>query len=956
VPLASDRNDRFKFYRPGGGARIAPDAVACTAIDSYSRIYNYSADAGSGSNTITTISESPGWRAALLGTVAAGALWLGDRAHAACTGAGTYTCTGTLTTTQTLTGTPLTVTTVAPLSVITVAGDAFDLTGTGGLSFTDLYASTVINGATDGILATNNVSGALSITTTGAVTGGNFGIFARNYGTGALEIVANGDVASSSVGVSPAGIFAYNSAVSMGDLSIITGAGTTVTGDYDGILAVNAGAGALTIVANGDVTAGVRGIDARNYGTGALSITAKGDVTGTDLSGIGIYAGSNGVDSGTGKSLSILTEATVTGVTNGIFARNNGSGALEIVAKGDVTGTAAASTGIFARSTAASNGPLSITTYGAVTGGNFGINAINDGAGALEIVVNSGGAVAGGNAGVEIVNGTANSLKNYGSIANLTAVTGTAILAGTGDETVDNFGVVTGSVDLGGGSNAFTNHFGGVFNSGPTVNLGAGNVLTNAGTIDPGDPGNVVTTTLTGNFVQSSSGVFHVDIDGANADRIDVSGSAALAGSVKPVFSLFDLVPGRQWTILTTGAPPILNNGIGVDAPPATLFDLIFPTPAEMDLIFGGVNFALSGLNRNETAIANNLNAIYFAGTPPKLQPLVEALALLPSVNALANALDQLSPEVYLDTEIAQLFSQLGFADTLMTCPVREGAQAFIKEGECLWARGSGRAFDQDATFQTLGFDETSWQFATGAQLALAPSWRLGGAFAYEHSDLKTDTNAKTEGDRFDGGAVLKYNPGALLLAAGVSGGVGSYDAKRPIGFTGFSARAQGDSDIGAVDGRFRAAYLLTSGAWYAKPMVDLDVTWLGLDGTNERGGGGAALKVRGTDETVFSASPALEIGTQWAFGDGTLLRPYARAGATVFGDNDFAVLASFEQAPGGIGPFRIATHTDDVVADIGAGIDIIGRKGAELKLFYEGRFGDLVSDNAGGLKASIPF
>jgi outer membrane autotransporter protein len=291
-----------------------------------------------------------------------------------------------------------------------------------------------------------------------------------------------------------------------------------------------------------------------------------------------------------------------------------------------------------------------------------------------------------------------------------------------------------------------------------------------------------------------------------------------------------------------------------------------------------------------------------------------------------------------------------------MTCPVREGAAAFIKEGECLWARGSGRAFDQDATFQTFGFDETSWQFATGAQFALGPAWRIGGAFAYEHSNLETDTNAKTEGDRFDGGAVLKYNPGALLLAAGVSGGVGSYDVKRPISFPGFSALAKGDADIGSVDGRFRAAYLLTSGAWYAKPMVDFDVTWLGLDGTNEHGGEGAGLKVRGNDETVFSASPALEIGTQLVWSDGTLLRPYARAGATIFGDNDFVVLASFEQAPGGVGPFRIATKTDDVVADVGAGLDIIGKKGAELKLFYEGRFGDLVSDNAGGVKASIPF
>jgi hypothetical protein len=48
--------------------------------------------------------------------------------------------------------------------------------------------------------------------------------------------------------------------------------------------------------------------------------------------------------------------------------------------------------------------------------------------------------------------------------------------------------------------------------------------------------------------------------------------------------------------------------------------------------------------------------------------------------------------------------------------------------------------------------------------------------------------------------------------------------------------------------------------------------------------------------------------------------------------------------------------HLGTPVVNNGIGLDIIGKKGAELKLFYEGRFGDLVSDNAGGVKASIPF
>ena len=46
---------------------------------------------------------------------------------------------------------------------------------------------------------------------------------------------------------------------------------------------------------------------------------------------------------------------------------------------------------------------------------------------------------------------------------------------------------------------------GGLFNSGTMVNLGAGDPLTNDGTLAPGGVGTVLTTTLTGNLIQPGS-------------------------------------------------------------------------------------------------------------------------------------------------------------------------------------------------------------------------------------------------------------------------------------------------------------------------------------------------------------------------------------------------------------------------------------------------------------------
>ena len=188
--------------------------------------------------------------------------------------------------------------------------------------------------------------------------------------------------------------------------------------------------------------------------------------------------------------------------------------------------------------------------------------------------------------------------------------------------------------------------------------------------------------------------------------------------------------------------PPIVDNGIKAVSTPVVQFAVIFPTATQMDLKLLGVDFVVNGLNRNETAIAENFNDVFATGNLKGLNTVMNAIATLPSNGSVARALDQLSPEVYLDTAIAALFSNLAFTNSMMTCPERDGAYAFVREGQCVWARVSGRFYDQDATFQTLGFNETNFQVSGGGQVVLGGAWRAGGALGYEHSELETSTNA----------------------------------------------------------------------------------------------------------------------------------------------------------------------------------------------------------------------
>jgi len=331
----------------------------------------------------------------------------GRTAYAACSGSGgTYLCSGALTTPQALTGAPLNVSTDPPFSINT-SGDAFTLTGTGGVTFTDNYGSAV-TGSGYGIVATNATSGDITITSTGPVTGGSYssGIVAVNSGGGVT-------IEAADVSAGRYGIGGLNQS-SSGALTI-TSTGT-VTG-LSGIGVFGGGYGsAVTITTEGNVS-GVWGVYGGNLGSGATLITSNGSVTGTGGRGIGASNGDRGptdvygnlVAPGDkyGTDLTVVATGTVIGQEHGIFADNYGAGALSITAAGDVSGYGIGSNttrgtrygGIYAR-----NSGTSLTIEAAtVSGDQWGVIASNEGTGGLSVTVS--GDVTGGAAdGIQAYN------------------------------------------------------------------------------------------------------------------------------------------------------------------------------------------------------------------------------------------------------------------------------------------------------------------------------------------------------------------------------------------------------------------------------------------------------------------------------------------------------------------------------------------------------------------------
>jgi outer membrane autotransporter protein len=358
---------------------------------------------------------------------------------------------------------------------------------------------------------------------------------------------------------------------------------------------------------------------------------------------------------------------------------------------------------------------------------------------------------------------------------------------------------------------------------------------------------------------------------------------------------------------------------------------------------------------------------------------VTHALLELKDEAALSTAYRSLSGEDYRNLSVSELYSLERFSRDQMNCPARDtaavfqpvtapvplklgadgsayaGPPTFIDENQCVWARVRYRNLQQDANSGTFGFDEDATGVSGGVQWAWNGPWYGGVAFGYENSEIDSGSVFSADGDRYRVAGSLKYIAGPWYVGGAITGNWSNFDSARLISFPGFASVATSDQDFNDIGGHLRVAYEVNRGSWYWKPMVDLNVTNVDMDSFTEKGGNGAALRVSSTDETVFSATPALEIGNQWVMANGGLVRPYVRGGVSFYSDAEFPIAASFA-ATNGAAPFTTNGEVDDVLGDVSAGVTFMSVAGSVLNFSYDGRFGDTIEEHSASAKASVKF
>jgi uncharacterized protein with beta-barrel porin domain len=691
-------------------------------------------------------------------------------------------------------------------------GGALTMTSTGDV---------VATGATSTGLAGNGISGALTMNSTGNITAGATGILAEKVvGDATVTSIGNitaatgisntvtgtGTVTVTSTGTITAGNIGINAVIIVGDATV-TSIGNITAGTF-GIFAVSA-TGATTVTSIGNITAGTVGITAFTAGPGAVTVTSIGNiaVAGSNIGSIGIYA------PGTTEAVAVTSAGNIS---------VGGTGGIGILGLSD-------------------SGPIAITIKSGTISGSSGVGP------------------AGSAAAVVLTGGSNNTLTNMGTLSALSglAIVGNVGLGGDiGNNTVNNSGTVIGNVILGGGTNAFNNQAGGIFDAGATVDLGAANLLTNAGTLSPGGAAAIQTTALTGNLLQSATGTLLTDINiaGATSDRVNVSGTAALAGAVRVQVQNVILGPWQQTVLSAAGGTT--NNGLSLLASPALQAQLVFPNATDVAVKSTGINFVVPGLGGNQAALGNALNGALQSGGAGS-SPIFNALLNGPtSLAGYGSALGQLSGETATGTQQTTFDAMNMFMGTMLD-PFNRGTPStpggsvsgYASEGDAsayaadgrkrsaaerdayalftkappqnfearwnVWAAGFGGSQTTDGNAAAGSNSTTSRLYggAAGADYLLSPNTIAGFALAGGGTSFSLANNAGSgRSDLFQAGVYARHTFGQAYISGALAYGWQDITTNRTVTVAGLD-QLQARFKANAFSGRVEAGYRFV-GPW----------------------------------------------------------------------------------------------------------------------------------------------
>jgi autotransporter-associated beta strand protein len=717
-------------------------------------------------------------------------------------------------------------------------------------------------------------------------------------------------------------------------------------------------------------------------GTGTLILSGANTYTGgtTILGGV-LQIGDGGA---TGSILGdVLDNATLafnrsdTTTFGGVIS---GSGVVQQNGPGTTVFTAA---DIYTGGTTINAGTLqlgpggSLAPTGALTvnlGGTFDLNGhtqtVGDFSGAGNVLLGAGTLTA----------GTTNATIFSGVMSG----TGGFVKVGAGTLTLTGTNTYAGPTTVDAGKLVVN---GSIANSATTINAGAtlggtgtvGPLTINGGTLSPGNsPGTI---TVVGNLAFVGAGNYLVEVSGASIDRTNVTGSAALAGAVSATVLPGGVLPGHYTILSAAGGRSGTFGSFAISNLPATLSASLSYTPTDAVLNLSSAFTQLSGLNRNQSAVASSLDATFNAGAavPSNFATL---FGLPPS--SIPGVLSQLSGEIgtAATTAAFQTMDQFlavmldPFLETRLADGTVQGrALAFAPESSIqaalpaellgynsivtkappmvapdrrwtVWGAaygGSGR-FSGNAVIGSNDLKISTGSFAAGIDYRVSPDTVLGMAVAGGAYTYGLDALGSGRGDVVQAGLYgsTRFAANAYLSAA-LAFGRHDLSTDRTVAFGGLMDRLSADLRANSFGGRIESGYrfALMNGLGVT-PFAALQTQRFDAPAYGERDLGGLGLAgfalnyaARATIDTRS------ELGARFdhrAPVYGALLILRARAAWGHEFSTERSIDAAFQALPGfGFTVIGAAQAAD--VALMSAGAELKFRNGVSLAAKFDGEF-----------------
>ncbi|QCI67761.1 autotransporter domain-containing protein [Phreatobacter stygius] len=385
---------------------------------------------------------------------------------------------------------------------------------------------------------------------------------------------------------------------------------------------------------------------------------------------------------------------------------------------------------------------------------------------------------------------------------------GSLVKVGTGTLTLSGANTYTGPTIV----EAGTLTVNGSLVSAVTVNAGAW--LSGVGTIGALDlsgnlaPGNSIgTMTVAGNATFNAGSVTFIELSGTTADRVNIGGTATLAGGLRVVLAGSGFNFTTTYTVLSaTGGRTGTFTDLSSTLPAITPHLTYTATDVQLRLSAGALVPLLPGLPTNPANVAAALDRAVAGGADVSaFMPLY----LLP-LSSLQQALAGLSGETGTGTQDVALRASSLFLN-LMLDPMAgaRGAQASsaspsliqmadppvgrplsagrVSEGWAIWTKAFGQAtkINADAGTGAAATNSGIYGVAAGADRRISPETLVGFALAGGGTSYGLGARGGGTGDLFQIGLYGSTRLGNAYVSAAVAYGWNSFDIKRNVNLAG---------------------------------------------------------------------------------------------------------------------------------------------------------------------------